>query len=153
MQFSRKTIGTAALLLGSLPALAAAPQYYGQQNYYGQQGYNRGYYQRGGGGFDQGLRNGGRGGDYYDQRHEYDGYNQRNDAYYHYGDRRYREQHGGIGPGKGALIGGAGGAVLGGLLGGGLKGSIIGGAAGAGIGAALGEANQNRRRNEDYYGR
>ena len=150
MPFTRTSIMATVLLAASLPALAAAPQYYGQQNYDNryQQGYDRGYYQRGGGGFDQGLRNGGRDGDYYERNHEYDGYNQRNDQYYRYGDRRYRDQRGGIGPGKGALIGGAGGAVLGGLLGGGLKGSIIGSAAGAGIGAALGEANQNHRRNE-----
>src|ERR1700694_1903924 len=51
---------------------------------------------------------------------------------------------------KGALIGGAGGAVLGAIFGRGLKGTIIGGAAGAGIGAAVGEANQNNRRRDDY---
>ncbi len=39
---------------------------------------------------------------------------------------------GGIGPGKGALIGGAAGAVLGAVFGGGVKGSLITGAAGAG---------------------
>ena len=91
--------------------------------------------------FNNGLRDGGRGGQYYDPRHEQDGY-----------DERYRNQQrqGGIGPGKGALIGGAGGAVLGAIFGRGLKGSIIGGAAGAGIGAVVGEANQNNRRRNDY---
>src|ERR1700723_3683046 len=47
--------------------------------------------------FNKGLRDGGHGGQYYDPRHEHDGYEQR---------------QGGIGPGKGALIGGAGGAIL-----------------------------------------
>ena len=83
--------------------------------------------------FYNGLREGGHGGQYYEPRHAADGY-----------DRRYHE-HGGIGPGKGALIGGAGGAVLGAAMGGGLKGSLIGGAAGAGIGAIVGEAAQSHR--------
>src|SRR5581483_5492427 len=52
--------------------------------------------------FYNGVRQGGHGGQYYDPRHATDGY-----------DRRYQQQRGGIGPGKGALIGGAGGAVLG----------------------------------------
>ena len=76
----------------------------------------------------------------------------------HYNDPRYDNRHydrnrneGGIGPGKGALIGAGGGAVLGALFGGGLKGTIIGGAAGAGIGAIVGEAHQNNQRN-DYRG-
>ena len=89
--------------------------------------------------FNKGLRDGGHGGQYYDPRHEQDGY-----------DERFRQDNqqrqGGIGPGKGALIGGAGGAVLGAIFGGGLKGAIIGGAAGAGIGAVVGEAKQNNRR-------
>lgn len=71
-------------------------------------------------------------------------------------DRRYDDRHrGGIGPGKGALIGGAGGAALGAIFGGGAKGALIGGAAGAGIGAIAGQANANgRHRREDrYYGR
>jgi hypothetical protein len=96
--------------------------------------------------FNNGLRDGGHGGQYYDPRHEHDGYDERfrqNNGY-------YRRPQGGIGPGKGALIGGAGGAVLGAIFGRGLKGSIIGGAAGAGIGAAVGEANQNDRRRDDY---
>ena len=89
--------------------------------------------------FHNGLRDGGRGGHYEnDGRHNY---------------RDDRDNRGGIGPGKGALIGGAGGAVLGAVFGGGLKGSIIGGAAGAGIGAAVGEAHQNDRRRDDRYPR
>jgi hypothetical protein len=66
-------------------------------------------------------------------------------------DYRQDDHSGGIGPGKGALIGGAGGAVLGLAFGGGAKGAIIGGAAGAGIGAALGANAQNHR--DDRYGR
>jgi Glycine zipper 2TM domain len=84
-----------------------------------------------------GMRSGSRGGNYYNDR-----------------DRRYHDDHrrdqGGIGPGKGALIGGAGGAVLGAVFGGGLKGTIIGGAAGAGIGAVVGQAAQSKRDNDRY---
>ena len=84
----------------------------------------------------KGVRQGGRGGQYYDNRHD---------------DRRYNPPpKGGIGPGKGALIGGAAGGALGAVFGGGLKGAIVGGAAGAGIGAIAGQANQNSKRN-DYY--
>lgn len=68
-------------------------------------------------------------------------------------DRRVRhddrDNQGGIGPGKGALIGGAGGAVLGALFGGGLKGALIGGGAGAGVGAVAGKVNQDNK-NRDY---
>jgi len=69
-----------------------------------------------------------------------------------YDRRRYREDRnqGGIGPGKGALIGGAAGAVLGAIFGGGAKGALIGGAAGAGVGAITGKANQDNRDNRDY---
>jgi hypothetical protein len=84
-----------------------------------------------------GMRNGSRGGNYYNNR----------DPRYH--DDHRRDQ-GGIGPGKGALIGGAGGAVLGAVFGGGLKGTIIGGAAGAGIGAVVGQAAQSKRDNDRY---
>jgi hypothetical protein len=87
-------------------------------------------------GFYNGVRTGGHGGQYYDDRH-----------YYH--DDHRRDQ-GGIGPGKGALIGAAGGAALGAIFGGGLKGTIVGGAAGAGVGAVVGQANQNSKR-RDYY--
>jgi hypothetical protein len=99
--------------------------------------------------FNKGLRNGGHGGQYYDPRHEQDGYNDR----FRQNNGDDRQPQGGIGPGKGALIGGAGGAVLGAIFGGGLKGTIIGGAAGAGIGAAVGEANQNNRGRNDGYRR
>jgi hypothetical protein len=118
----RKIFFTTALLLASLPAPA-------QQSYDGSRGHERNS------NFYRGVREGGRGGQYYDPRHAGDGY-----------DERFRQRRGGIGPGTGAAIGGAGGAVLGALLGGGLKGSLIGGAAGAGIGAVIGEAAQNRRR-------
>ncbi|WP_348267332.1 hypothetical protein P8936_16185 [Edaphobacter paludis] len=85
--------------------------------------------------FYNGVRNGGRGGQYNDNRR--------------YDDRN--RNHGGIGPGKGALIGAGGGALLGALFGGGLKGTLIGGAAGAGIGAVVGKAHQdNERNNNDY---
>lgn len=96
--------------------------------------------------FNKGLRDGGRGGQYYDPRHAHDGYDER----YRQNNDYYQQRQGGIGPGKGALIGGAGGAVLGAIFGRSLKGSIIGGAAGAGIGAVVGEANQNNQRRDDY---
>jgi hypothetical protein len=111
----RSVFFTVVLLLASLPALAQ--HYRGSENFY------------------QGVREGGRGGQYYDSRHAHDGY-----------DERFNQRRGGIGPGKGAAIGGVGGAILGAVLGGGLKGSLIGGAAGAGIGAVVGEAAQNDRR-------
>jgi hypothetical protein len=95
---------------------------------FGQQ-HNNAYY--------NGMRNGSQGGNYYNSH----------DRPYH--DNHRRDQ-GGIGPGKGALIGGAGGAVLGAVFGGGLKGTIIGGAAGAGIGAVVGQAAQNKR-NDNYH--
>jgi hypothetical protein len=85
-----------------------------------------------------GMRNGARDGNYYNDR----------DPHYRYNNNYHNEhRQGGIGPGKGALIGGAGGAALGALFGGGLKGTIIGGAAGAGIGAVVGQAAQNKRDN------
>ena len=110
--------------------------------------------------FHRGVRQGQSGGRYsQDSRHSYDrnGYDQRGydrDGYNQNGynpsgynrDGRSQRDQGGIGPGKGALIGGAGGAVLGALFGGGLKGTIIGGAAGAGIGALVGKENQNSQR-------
>jgi hypothetical protein len=123
-----------ALLLVTIPALS--------QNYGQQQNRDQHYNNRNNQNFYNGVREGTRGGQYSDPRHAHDGYD----------DRYYQNQHhqGGIGPGKGALIGGAGGAALGALFGGGLKGTIIGGAAGAGIGAALGEANQNSRDRNNY---
>jgi len=68
-----------------------------------------------------------------------------------YDRRRYHDDRpqGGIGPGKGALIGGAGGAILGSIFGGGAKGALIGGAAGAGVGALAGKAHQDSR-DRDY---
>jgi hypothetical protein len=117
-----KKLMTAVLCV---PLMAATALPVSGQNYHREershQNFNRGAYQ------------GGRGGNYgYDRDHRYDNY-----------DRRYHQ--GGIGPGKGALIGGAGGAVLGGLFTGSAKGAIIGGAAGAGIGAILGKNAQDNR--------
>ena len=64
-------------------------------------------------------------------------------------------QHHGIGTGKGALIGGAGGAGIGALAGGG-KGALIGGALGAGGGALVGHHNasvhhRHYRERHGYY--
>ena len=165
MNATPRLLLSAALLLATVPALAASPT--PQYNQYNNGYSNNSHEHRD---FDRGLRDGARGGSYYDQRHASDGYDDRyrqsqnyyhqdRQGYYaHHGDVRYYNQdRGGIGPGKGALIGGAGGAVLGTLFGGGLKGAIIGGAAGAGIGAVVGESNQDhrddRRRNDGYYGR
>ena len=87
-------------------------------------------------------------------RHDnyYNGMHQqvRRGDYDHYRRDDRRHDSGGIGPGKGALIGGAGGAVLGAVFGGGLKGTIIGGAAGAGIGAIGGKLAQNNRDDHRY---
>jgi hypothetical protein len=97
--------------------------------------------------FYRGVRNGGRGGQYYDAR--YDRSNSRYDQRYNRSTNAYYSNNqGGIGPGKGALIGGAGGAVLGAIFGKGLKGTLIGGAAGAGIGAVVGEVHQNQKQNQ-----
>jgi hypothetical protein len=90
--------------------------------------------------------------------HFYDGAN-RGMRGGNYGQGRYHEHYydnrnqGGIGPGKGALIGGAAGAVLGAAFGGGVKGSLITGAAGAGIGAIIGKSAQDNRENNNYYRR
>ena len=110
-----KTVSLLLLVLVTLPALAQRRDQF----------YN-------------GVRDGGRSGNYYNQR----------DRDW---DRRHRRDQGGVGPGTGALIGAGGGAVLGTLLGGGLKGTIVGGAAGAGIGAILGQANQNSKRDHRRY--
>ena len=83
--------------------------------------------------FNRGVQDGGRRGNYYDSRHD---------------DRR---SSGGIGPGKGALIGGAGGAALGAVFGRSLKGTLIGGAAGAGVGAIAGQINQNNRDDDNRH--
>ena len=103
--------------------------------------------------FNRGLSQGGHGGYYHHRDDRYgNGYYGHGGTEYR-GNNGYRDDHqGGIGPGKGALIGGAGGAVLGAVFGGGLKGSLIGGAAGAGIGAIAGQVNQNHR-DDRYYGR
>lgn len=66
-------------------------------------------------------------------------------------ERRHHHNDGGIGPGKAAAIGGAGGAVLGAAFGGGLKGTIIGGAAGAGIGAIAGKLAQGDDRDRHHH--
>ena len=87
--------------------------------------------------FYDGARRGGHGGDY--------GGGNYHD--HHYDDRN----QGGIGPGKGALIGGAAGAVLGAVFGGGVKGSLITGAAGAGVGAIIGKSAEDNRERKDYY--
>jgi len=74
------------------------------------------------------------------RRGDYGRYSRDDDRRHHHDDRH----DGGIGPGKGALMGGAGGAALGAIFGGGLKGAIIGGAAGAGIGAIGGQLAQGK---------
>ncbi|MGI4827223.1 MAG: hypothetical protein ACRYFU_03395 [Janthinobacterium lividum] len=92
------------------------------------------------GDFSRGAYEGGRGGGYgRGARYGRGGY-----------DDRY---HGhGIGAGKGALIGGAGGAAVGAIFGGGLKGAIIGGSAGAGIGAIAGHEHQQNMKRDYYHG-
>ena len=96
--------------------------------------------------FYNGVRGGGRGGQYNDPRYDNRRYNNQDSNY----NNGYYSNQGGIGPGKGALIGGAGGAALGAIFGRGLKGTIIGGAAGAGIGAVVGEVHQKNQRNQYY---
>jgi hypothetical protein len=120
MKKSQRAVLSLTLLLATAVAPAIGQQHYNNSAYY------------------NGVRNGGRGGNYYNNR----------DPHYNYHDDH---RQGGIGPGKGALIGGAGGAVLGAVFGGGLKGTIIGGAAGAGIGAVVGQAAQNKRDNDRYH--
>jgi hypothetical protein len=147
---SWEVILTATLLLISLPAFSNGFSQHPDSRTGGRSQDNRddhGYRNgRPPSDFKNGLRDGGRDGQYYDPRHEQDGYDER----YRQNNGYYQQRQGGIGPGKGALIGGAGGAVLGAIFGGGLKGTIIGGAAGAGIGSVVGEANQNNRRRNDY---
>ena len=111
-----------------VPLIAATASASGQNRYHNDY-YNHGHHEQ----FDRGAYQGGRYGDY---NHEY---------------RHYDEHRGGIGPGKGALIGGAGGAVLGALFSGSAKGAIIGGAAGAGIGAILGQQAQDNRDNHWHH--
>lgn len=111
--------------------------------------------------FYQGVRTGGRGGQYYDPRYENRQYDNRYHSGYNngsysdrYNNRQYNNGYysnqGGIGPGKGALIGAAGGAALGAVFGRSLKGTIVGGAAGAGIGAVVGEMHQKNEQNQYY---
>ena len=140
-----KVILTATLLVVSLPAFSHGFSQNSDRTTRGQTQDNRGNRNdHSASNFNKGLRDGGHGGQYYDPRHEQDGY-----------DERFRQnqqqRQGGVGPGKGALIGGAGGTVLGAIFGGGLKGAIIGGAAGAGIGAVVGEAKQNNQQRNDHY--
>ena len=129
LKTSRRKTSVALLLSPFL--LAAGTLQAGAQHYDHQRFYN-------------GARDGGRGG-YYDRGHDYD---------HRYDDHRYNDQYrhdGGIGPGKGALIGGAGGAALGAIFGGGAKGALIGGGVGAGIGAIVGKSHQDHRRDRDGY--
>jgi len=74
---------------------------------------------------------------------------QRHDRRDYYRDSKgnWHKRKGGIGAGKGALIGGAAGAGIGALAGGG-KGALIGGAIGAGGGALVGNANAQKRNHE-----
>jgi uncharacterized protein YcfJ len=51
--------------------------------------------------------------------------------------------------GKGAIIGGAGGAVAGGLIGGDVKGALIGGALGAGGGYIIGNEKQKSKEKKE----
>lgn len=122
-------LGKAAigLVLAVTTAMPATAQYDRHNSRY-DQGLQRGYQGRNGGYNDQ-----------YDHRH----YDNRDE---------YNRTHGGIGPGKGALIGGAGGAALGALFGGGLKGALIGGGAGAGVGAIAGKVHQDNKQRDwrDY---
>ena len=121
---------------GPLAATAGAQRY--DHNRYSRN-YNNGY-SRNYNNYYRGARN----------RQLYDDRYDRN----YYESERYHKAHSGIGTGQGALIGGAGGAVLGALFGGGAKGAIIGGAAGAGIGALLGKsAEDNRHEKYGDYGR
>ncbi len=116
-----------------IPLIAAGPVA-GQNGYHNyNNNYSHGHHDQ----FNRGAYQGGRSGDY---GHDYR----------HYPD--YNQHKGGIGPGKGALIGGAGGAALGALFTGSAKGAIIGGAAGAGIGAILGkQAQDNERRQPAHH--
>ncbi len=145
-----RAVMSGVLLAGMVAPVAASAQgprpgqYAG--SYYGtvhnDHQYARGYGDRGYGNHvyrvDERYRNDGYRGGYYVNSY-------RNDGAYYYGDR-----YNGVGPGTGAVIGGAAGVVLGGLLGGG-KGALIGGAAGAGIGAVAGAANKDAH-DRRYYG-
>lgn len=58
---------------------------------------------------------------------------------------QYKVKRGWSSRAKGALIGGAGGAVAGGLIGHGVGGALIGGAAGAGAGYLIGRHKDRKR--------
>ena len=53
--------------------------------------------------------------------------------------------------GQGALIGGAGGAIIGGVASGTPQGAIIGGVAGAAVGALAADMTRSSRRSHCYY--
>jgi len=135
-------VAMGAMLLGSVMPAVAQQDRRGDNN-------NSGSYNRGNGQNRGGYQNRGNGqsrGNYYNGMN-----NQVSGGNYGYyvqqDENRHHHEGGGIGPGKGALIGGAGGAALGAIFGGGLKGSLIGGAAGAGIGAVGGKLAQRNNRN------
>lgn len=84
------------------------------------------------------------------RRGDYDRYARDDERRHHHEDRH---DSGGIGPGKAALIGGAGGAALGALFGRSLKGTLIGGAAGAGagaIGGAIADHDSNNHHRDHH---
>jgi hypothetical protein len=84
------------------------------------------------------------------RRGDYNRYVQDDDRRHHHHDDH--DSGGGIGPGKAAMIGGAGGAALGAIFGKSLKGTLIGGAAGAGLGA-IGGAIANHDSDHDRHHR
>ncbi len=112
----------ATVLLAMASALPVTAQHRGDDR-------NNSYY--------NGMQQGSRGG--YNDQYDHRRYDNRDE---------YNRTHGGIGPGRGALIGGAGGAALGAVFGGGLKGALIGGGAGAGVGAIAGKVHQDNKRDD-----
>lgn len=72
------------------------------------------------------------------------------DRYAREDERRHHHDSGGIGPGKGALIGTAGGAALGAIFGRSLKSTVIGGAAGAAAGAIGGAIADHDNNNHKH---
>lgn len=136
MQKLKVYLVSAVLLLGSV--VPATAQNERQRNYYPGRDQRENFQDRG---HDNRYNN-------QNRRNYYDGMNDRvrQGDYGRYAredeQRHHHDDKGGIGPGKGALIGAAGGAALGAIFGGGLKGTLIGGAAGAGIGAIGGKLAQ-----------
>ncbi len=124
MRWTKRVVCATALVVATAAAPAMAQR---------RDDRDRGYY--------NGMRQGSRGG--YNDQYDHRRYDSRNE---------YDRTHGGIGPGRGALIGGAGGAALGAIFGGGMKGALIGGGAGAGVGAIAGKVHQDNKRNDwrDY---